>query len=173
MSTIETITNFLNSDFSGLFTFLKIFGAIASIIFAGASIAAGLGILSVSARKKEKYHQHFIREKTTQSPKMKQWEAITTLFKASDPTGWRMAIIDADTMLEELVTEMGHQGDSFGEKLMSLRRDGVSWTDAAWDVHLLRNKLAHEGSRYNLTDREAFRAYKIYENILMGTGYLA
>ena len=173
MNAIEVIINFFKSDFSGLFTYIKILGALISIVFLGGIIAASIGTSSVSARRKEKRIQHFVIEKQAVSAHMKQWEHVSSLFKSPDPTAWRMAIIDADTMLEDMISDMGYQGDTFGEKLMAIQRDGISWTDAAWDVHLLRNKLAHEGSRYPLSDREAFRAYKIYENILTHTGYLA
>ncbi|MCA9352587.1 hypothetical protein KC901_00180 [Patescibacteria group bacterium] len=173
MGFFGTIGDFFQSDFSGLLTFFYILSGIITAAFLGGCIYSWLGILSVSEREKDRKEKHFKIIRENKSPRAQQWDSIVNMFRSDDPVQWRMAIIDADTVLEELITELGYQGDTFGEKLMSLKHDGISWTDAAWEVHLLRNKLAHEGSRYPLNQREAFRAYKIYENILMGNGYLA
>ncbi|MFT6361357.1 MAG: hypothetical protein ACJAV6_000119 [Candidatus Paceibacteria bacterium] len=173
MTFLEILTDFFKNDLSGIVGYLRIIGLFISLGFLGGAIYAWFGIMNLKLQLKEKHEEHFNIAKAQQSPRLKRWDTIAVMFKSPNPTNWRMAVIDADSMLEDLVTEMGHQGDSFGEKLQSIRRDGVSWTDAAWEVHLLRNKLAHEGSRYPLTDREAFRAYKIYENILITSGYLA
>ena len=173
MKFFETIVDFFHNDFSGIVDYLRVIGLLIGLAFLGGAIFSWIRMLNLSLYVKDKHEEHFNIVKERQSPRLVRWETISGMFKSPESTNWRMAIIDADSMLEELVTEMGHHGDSFGEKLMSLRRDGISWTDAAWEVHLIRNKLAHEGSNYPLTDREAFRAYKIYENILTASGYLA
>ncbi|MCA9352045.1 hypothetical protein KC866_01515 [Patescibacteria group bacterium] len=174
MDFVGSIAEFFQGDFSGPLAFFRFLGFLISLALLGGCIYAWINDLNVSLRKRDRREEHFnVHEQLISSPQRERWDSIRGMFSSSNPTDWRMAIIDADSMLEDLVTQMGHQGDSFGEKLMSLRDDGVSWTDAAWDVHLLRNKLAHEGSGYPLSDREAFRAYKIYENILSESGYLA
>jgi len=160
-------------EFSGIITFLKILSTLISIAFIGGAIASGLGILSLQKQHLINREEHFNIRKQTESPQRKRWKGIVAQFKSSDPTFWRMAIIDADTMLEEMITGMGFIGANFGEKLKHLQQQGIAWADAAWDVHLLRNKLAHEGTRYPLSDREAYRAYRIYENLLESNGYLA
>lgn len=165
----------LNSGaFSGLFIFLQVLGALVSLAFIGGSIYAWIGDQEVSRMFAEKRNKHFeIDKKSSSSPARKRWTNIAALFQSPDPNAWRIAIIDADSMMEELITKMGFAGETFGEKLKNMNQSGIPWTDAAWDVHLLRNKLAHEGSRYPLNDREAYRAFKIYENIFFETGFLA
>lgn len=160
-------------DFSGIITFLKILSVLASIGFFAWIIVSILGTQRLNREQDLKRHEHFNIRKESKSPQMKRWETISQQFKSADPLGWRVAIIDADAMLEDMVTELGYVGSTFGDKLKHLQREGVTWSDAAWEVHLLRNKLAHEGSRYPLSDREAYRAYRIYENLFVSNGYLA
>lgn len=165
----------LNSGtFSGLLLFFQILGALVSVAFIAGAIYAWIGDQEVSKMFAEKRNRHFeINKNSSTSPQKKRWMNIAAMFQSPDPNAWRIAIIDADSMLEELITSMGFVGESFGEKLKQMNNSGIPWTDAAWDIHLLRNKLAHEGSRYPLTDREAYRAFKIYENIFFETGFLA
>lgn len=158
----------------GIITLIKILALIVSIISIGISIWYALEINSLHDQDDQKRREHFsIHADKKLSPNRIRWEGIAAQFKTNDPNLWRIAIIDADAMLDEMVSAMGYEGKSFGERLKHMQREGIAWTDAAWDVHLLRNKLAHEGSAYPLNDREAYRAYRIYENLFESNGYLA
>jgi len=173
MDGLRTAYSLFSQGAPGVLDFLKILGLLVSLGFLGGIIYTIFEKMNTNDRVKEKRTEHAKQNFPEVSPQQKRWQEIGMMFKSQNSTDWRMAIIDADTMLEDMILGLGYQGETFGEKLKNLQRDGIPWTDAAWDVHLLRNKLAHEGSRYPLTDREAFRAYKIYENILVGNGYLA
>jgi len=111
--------------------------------------------------------KRFIQE----DPRTQRWNNIRKLFQSQHPSAWHMAIIDADAMLEDFVTSRGYYGATFGEKLKSVPAN-ETWINDAWHVHKLRNRLAHEGSRYNLSEREAYQAFKIYENIFSRFGYI-
>lgn len=171
MGPLET---FNSGAFSGILLFLKILSIMLTLGFVGGALYVWKEHQETKELMKEKRHNHFVFNKDTKiSPMKKRWQNASELFQAPDPNAWRIAILDADAMLEELITSMGFVGDTFGEKLKQMSDARVPWIDAAWEVHLLRNKLAHEGSRYPLTDREAYRAFKIYENIFFDTGFLA
>ena len=172
---MELLDSLQNIDGAGLISTLRVVGLILSILFLGGIIASLAGLFLVDKRKNEKADKHFIRNQQAQqkSPQMERWTSIEKMFKSPDPTMWRMAIIDADTLLDEFIVSLGYPGNTFGERLKSMQNANIPWLQAAWDVHLLRNKLAHEGSRYPLNDREAYRAYRIYQDILFNSGYLA
>ena len=173
------LSNIINSiqgaNFSGLVLFLQVISAVVSVSFVVGAVYAWLGIQKVNDMNTRKRFEYFSLSKknTTKSPQSEHWDHIVTMFQSQDPTAWRMAIIDADSLLEDLITQMGFTGENFGEKLKNMQQEGISWVQSAWEVHLLRNKLAHEGSRYPLNDREAYQAFKIYESIFQNTGYLA
>lgn len=76
---------------------------------------------------------------------------------------WRIGIMEADNVLLDVLTEKGYQGDGVGEKLKSASFKTV---DLAWDAHKIRNRIAHEGSDFELTEREAKRAFMLYESVL-------
>ncbi len=76
---------------------------------------------------------------------------------------WRIGIMEADNVLLEVLAEKGYQGDGVGEKLKSASFKTI---DLAWDAHKIRNRIAHEGSDFELTEREAKRAFMLYESVL-------
>lgn len=166
---------FLGIDFTHILFFFRILGWSLTVIFIAGFFLSLFGLHSVYEKDTESFLNHFLKhtKEPIISPNRQRWESIREMFSSSNPTSWRMAIIDADSMLEDMIIQLGYPGETFGEKLKQMDRRSVPWLDAAWDVHLLRNKVAHEGSRYILNEREVYRAYKIYENILASEGYLA
>lgn len=75
---------------------------------------------------------------------------------------WRIGIMEADNLLLEILTEKGYEGDGVGEKL---KNASFKTIDLAWDAHKVRNRIAHEGSDFELTEREAKRAFMLFESV--------
>lgn len=89
--------------------------------------------------------------------------AIIEGYMASDTEAlWRIGVLEADTMLNEVLSEKGYQGADVGEKLQNAHFKSVQ---LAWDAHKIRNQIAHQGSLFSLTEREAKRAYAMYEAV--------
>lgn len=168
---------FLGYDISGIVLFFKILGFVLSLAFTVGIVLSLLGMKNLSLKKKQKRDNYFNNtihsNNMSKSIEMKRWENIKAHFQSKNPTDWRMAIIDADAMLEDAIEFIGYHGASFGEKLKSMNPANVPFLNDAWYVHKLRNNLAHQGSRYQLSEREAFQAHKIYENIFYSTGYIS
>ncbi|MDP6571846.1 MAG: hypothetical protein QF747_03360, partial [Patescibacteria group bacterium] len=78
---------------------------------------------------------------------------------------WRLAIIEADTILDDMVTTMGYKGEGIGEKLKQIEKSDFNTLDQAWDAHKVRNTIAHGGSNYVLTQREARRVIGLYKQV--------
>lgn len=76
---------------------------------------------------------------------------------------WRIGIMEADNLLLETLREKGYRGDGLGEMLKTASFKTI---DLAWDAHKIRNRIAHEGSDFELTEREAKRAFTLYESVL-------
>jgi hypothetical protein len=75
---------------------------------------------------------------------------------------WRIGILEADNMLDEVLRNKGYVGEGVGEMLKSASFKTVS---LAWDAHKIRNRIAHEGSDFQLTEREAKKAFTLYESV--------
>lgn len=100
------------------------------------------------------------------------WVKVLKNLESSNEGDWRMAIIDADKILDTLTDQLGLQGESLGEKLKSADRDRFKNLNQAWEAHNVRNRIAHEGTNFELTKREADRTIALYEKVFQEFGYI-
>ncbi len=75
---------------------------------------------------------------------------------------WRIGIMEADNMLEQILKEKGYQGETVADMLKNASFKTVR---LAWDAHMTRNRIAHEGSDFQLTEREAKLTFTNYESV--------
>lgn len=94
-----------------------------------------------------------------------RWDKVMEHVSTDNPNDWRLAIIEADIMLDEIVTRMGYPGQSLGDKLKQATRGDIKNLDAAWEAHRVRNQIAHAGSDFILTQREARRVIELYGRV--------
>ncbi|CAN5755713.1 hypothetical protein BH11PAT2_BH11PAT2_02200 [soil metagenome] len=94
-----------------------------------------------------------------------RWAYITELIESGQEGDWRNAIIESDIMLDELLTRLGYQGDSLGEKLKTVNPNQFHTLSNAWEAHKVRNEIAHQGSQYQLSESIAHRTIANYEAV--------
>ncbi len=94
-----------------------------------------------------------------------RWTYIMQLIESGQESDWRSAIIESDIMLDELLTKLGYQGDSVGEKLKAVNQNQFQTISNAWDAHKVRNEIAHQGSQYQLSEHVAHRTIANYEAV--------
>ena len=104
-------------------------------------------------------------EEREEKIKNERWQKITEHLESGDPSRWRLSIIEADIMLDDLLTKLGYSGGTIGDKLKSVdRNDFISLNDA-WSAHKIRNNIAHEGSDFILTQRQARATIVSYKKV--------
>lgn len=94
-----------------------------------------------------------------------KWERILSLVDSLNENDWRLAIIEADIMLAELLEKMHLPGDTIGDKLKLIEKSDFNTLDNAWEAHKSRNAIAHQGSNYELSQREAKRIISLYQSV--------
>jgi len=99
---------------------------------------------------------------TSEAKKNTRWEQVLDHVSSDNPNDWRQAIIEADIMLDEMVMVMGYRGEGLGEKLKQIEKSDFKTLDEAWEAHKVRNLIAHAGSNFMLTQREARRVIDLY-----------
>ena len=95
-----------------------------------------------------------------------RWQHVVQLVNSGNPNDWRQAIIEADIILGLMLESLQIPGDTIGEKLKAVDRSRLTTLDLAWDAHRVRNEIAHAGSTYDLTQREARRVVDLYRRVL-------
>jgi len=104
--------------------------------------------------------------------KNEKWQNIVDLSSSLNPSDWRLAILEADILLDECVTTMGYKGENLGEKLKSIERSDFNTLEQAWEAHKVRNTIAHTGSDFILTAREARRVIDLYKQVFEEFQYI-
>ncbi len=94
-----------------------------------------------------------------------RWKKIVELSETEIESNWRLAIIEADIILDGLLDQLRLPGDTMGEKLKAVEKSDFNTLDYAWEAHKARNMIAHEGAGFELNQRETRRIISLYEAV--------
>lgn len=94
-----------------------------------------------------------------------KWQSVKDHMASENPNDWRQAIMDADIILDDLLTKMGYKGESIGEKLKRVEKGDFESIDDAWEAHKVRNRIAHEGTAFDLNLHDAQKAIAHYRRV--------
>lgn len=94
----------------------------------------------------------------------KKWEEIEELIKKDSEAMWRVAIIEADKLLDFVLKGMIMPGETMGERLKVAcgKHDRLR---QVWWAHKLRNMIVHEHD-HKLRRGEARKAIRSFEKAL-------
>lgn len=94
-----------------------------------------------------------------------KWELVENHINSDDENKWKLAIIEADIILDELLTTLNLPGQTIGDKLKAVEPSDFDSIEEAWEAHKIRNAIAHEGSDFLINQREAKRVIKLYQKV--------
>lgn len=94
-----------------------------------------------------------------------RWQATLAHVSSDNPNDWRIAIVEADIMLEELLDSLGYVGATISDKLKTVRPEAFRGIEDAWEAHKVRNAIAHQGSDFVLTKRAVQETIARYQRV--------
>lgn len=151
---------------------LSIFLGIMAVLIAIVGVYFHMEQQSLRAERDEWLKSYVHAGKQTKRQAQTRWQKIRTLFASQNDADWRMAIIESDAMLEDLMLHLGYDGNTLGERLKSANKQNFPAIEMAWKAHLVRNKIAHEGSRFQLSHMQALRVMRWYEEVFRQARHL-
>lgn len=152
----EGILELLFTTFFGWFLILAILSAIIYYYF-------NMKKKFLSEKEKIIYDiAHTKEEKPITNDKATRWQKILDAVNSDQENNWKIALMDADILLEEVLTEQGYGGSGVGEKLKQVSPEQKEYVQYAWEGHKVRNSIAHQAD-YVLSQREARQAISMYE----------
>ena len=101
----------------------------------------------------------------------KSWQTVEKHLFVGSEADLRLAIFEADKLLDEALKSAGFMGETLGEKLKQIDESKLANINEIWEAHKLRNKLAHELD-FKLNRNTAERALAIYEQTFRDLGIL-
>jgi hypothetical protein len=95
----------------------------------------------------------------------KKWRRVQEHLESTSQSDWKLAILEADIMLDEMLEVMGYRGETMSDKLKSVEPSDFLTLNLAWEAHKIRNSIAHEGADFMIDHREAKRVIALYEQV--------
>ncbi len=91
-----------------------------------------------------------------------QWQSVLRLATSTNPSDWKLAIIEADVILDMMTYMQGFPGATLGERLQNADPGSFKALKYAREAHGLRNRIAHQGD-LELTPRDVNQTIRMYE----------
>ncbi len=115
---------------------------------------------------------HNYQNKLADLAKNPRWELIENLVTSTSEADWRVAIIEADVLMEEALEYGGFTGAGVGEMLTNASDKSFKTYQFAWEAHKVRNDIAHGGSNYGLAKEDVIRTIGMYRAVLEEFGVI-
>ncbi|HUO50125.1 MAG TPA: hypothetical protein VMU25_00955 [Candidatus Paceibacterota bacterium] len=156
-------------EYSSFFVNWGIFVAVMLIItfiLAGFIVYCASRIMEIRRRESQKFQivAHPVAAHDVPRTQLR-WNRLMEEATTPDDRRWRIAILEADIMLNELLDLLGYKGETMGDKMKQVERADFHTIDLAWEAHRTRNRIAHEGDAHLLNEREVRRVMSSYEQV--------
>lgn len=161
----DYISSYLSSPDSQSISIIKVIFLIISLLLLIAAI-----ILIFQLRKQLKNSLEMVAESVAAPglPKKalnKKWQSVLDKLEKDDENSYKLAVIEADNIFDDILKRIGYQGEDMGERLKQLTSAQTANLDEIWQAHKLRNQIVHEPDS-RLTHSQARRAVEIYQRAL-------
>ncbi len=97
---------------------------------------------------------------------VKQWNKIKHRLETGLESESKLVIIEADSMLNDVLEKIGFVGENLEERLKHLTSASLSNIEEVWDAHKIRNNIVYDPD-YRLNLDEAKKIISIYEKALV------
>ena len=118
-------------------------------------------VIDEMLKKQEETYDELYR----QGPKNGRWNDVLLHIDSDRMNDWKLAIIEADILLEELLDKIGLPGATVGDKLKNASPTSFRTVNQAWRAHNVRNRIAHEGTEFELSQIEAQETIAQYKMV--------
>lgn len=151
---------------------LEITLVVLALVFFAFTIWFALRAREIHREEDEKYAPIHVEEIEAKE-KLVQWQVVLNHINSESPAEWKLGILEADNMLDDILESEGYRGESIGEKLKAMDpADLASYSDA-WEAHKVRNQIAHEGAAtMDFSKKLARDTILKFENVFKELGYI-
>lgn len=100
----------------------------------------------------------------------KKWTEIEGLLDKKNEVQYKMAVMEADKLLDQILKSLNYPGSTLGERLKFACHKNPRVKDVWW-AHKIRNQLVHEAD-YRLSYNYAKKALNLFEQAFKELGVL-
>jgi hypothetical protein len=90
-----------------------------------------------------------------------KWMKIASRLESGVDSEYKLAVIEADSLFDEVLKNIGYKGEDLTEKLSKIKKDVLPSLDEILKSHRVRDNIVHDPS-YNLTYEEARKVLEAF-----------
>ncbi|MBI5153366.1 MAG: hypothetical protein HZA36_02820 [Parcubacteria group bacterium] len=147
---------------SFLFTLKLISSFISAVLFAG--IIWLVMKMRVFGLQAEQLSDMMAMAQVDRKRVLKAWKEVRDRLEKGDEANLRLAIIDADKLLDTVLKRMGYVGDTMADRLKKITKAQLRSINELWSAHKVRNNIVHSPD-HALSYQEAVEVVGIYERV--------
>lgn len=102
---------------------------------------------------------------------LKAWSQIVRRVKTNEMSNWKMAILEADKLLDDILKASGYRADTHDERIKQVMPEALSNIEQVREAHRVRNRVTQEPD-FTITKEEAIATLKIYKAAFQEYGLL-
>lgn len=114
----------------------------------------------------------FFKKEEMPEVRLNRWDEIQKRSDSENSADWKMAIIEADSLMDEIFQNIGYKGENLGERIKSVEPSDFDNLQNIWEAHKTRNRIAHEGDKFELKKEEAKNTLEKYKKALKELKYI-
>lgn len=161
----EIISFLINPPFSNLILVIKIIFLVISSFLFGFIIYLLLKTSWLNYRYTQDIKE-FLNYKSVGAPKLvKQWLKIKERLETNLESEFKLAVIEADTLLDDILKKMGYVGDTLEEKLEKVSINILPSKEKIKEAHKLRDNIVYDPD-FSLSLEEVKKIISVYETAL-------
>jgi hypothetical protein len=93
---------------------------------------------------------------------IKRWEKILARLEQDNPSQYKVALLEADALADEILSGIGFKGTTMAEKLENIKGGQLETKEGLIEAHAIRNRVVHE-TDFVLSREEAEKCLDTYK----------
>jgi hypothetical protein len=94
-----------------------------------------------------------------------KWAKVRVKLDSKNESDYKVAIIEADNIIDDLLARMNYKGENMGERLDNITPGQIENIEDLRTAHETRNRIIHD-ENFVLTKVEAKKTFEYYEDFL-------
>ncbi len=156
-----SVRNFFAPFFEENFLWMQIISVIFSVLFLWGIIYI-LSKTNYLEMKREQFLDILWRGNVSRRRSLRAWKQIQKRFESEDQNNWKLAILEVDHILNEILKMSGYLGDSLNEKLEIITPVQLANIEDVKLAHRIKNKIDKDPTD-EITRQETEEAIAIYK----------
>jgi hypothetical protein len=103
---------------------------------------------------------------------MKKWNAIREHLETDNVSQFKVAVLEADNLIDRILEKMGYKGKNMSERLDKIKPGQLEYLEEIREAHKIRNQIIHEKD-FMINRKKTEEVLATYEKLLRNLEFLS